>query len=129
MVARLRAHGTDCREIEAKAATTALPKSVAESIRAVADGAGGTLILGLKEDEGFAATGVVSPAKVRDDLASLCADAFDPPVRAEIDIVDFEDVQLVTAVVPEAPALQKLRYVRARGLEQWTACSCRRLPD
>ncbi len=116
IVLRLRAHGTDTPDIEAKASARALPRSVRESISAFANGSGGTVVLGLAEEDGFAAVGVEDPVKVRDDLASLCADGFVPPVRAEIEIVSFEDRALVVAVVPETPRGEKPCYVKDQGI-------------
>ncbi len=72
--------------------------------------------MGLNEKQGFAATGVEDPKKVMDDLAALCSDVLEPPVRASIQAVPFEGVSLVVAVVPELPRPQKPCYVRDRGL-------------
>ncbi|MFQ1003544.1 ATP-binding protein [Modestobacter sp. SSW1-42] len=116
LVERLRSHGTDSLDIEAKASTRALPKSVRETLSSFSNESGGTILLGLAEDEGFAAVGVDDAGKVRDDLASLCADGMEPPVRAEIEIVTFEGAQLVVAVVPEMPRNQKPCYVKEQGL-------------
>lgn len=116
LVTSLRTHGTDNLDVEAKASTPALPKSVRETLSSFSNESGGTLLLGLAEEQEFAAVGVDDPKKVRDDLASLCADGMEPPVRAEIEIVTFEGVSLVVATVPELPRNQKPCYVKDQGL-------------
>lgn len=115
-IARLREQGAEREDVEAKAAGRALPASVRETLSSFSNDRGGTLILGLNEKQGFAATGVEDPKKVMDDLAALCSDVMEPPVRAAIQIVAFEGVSLVVAVVPEVPRPQKPCYVRDRGL-------------
>lgn len=116
LVASLREQGTDAADVEAKASTRALPKSVRETLSAFSNDHGGTLILGLAEEDGFATVKIEDPSKIRDDLASLCADVMEPPVRADIEIVPFEGESLVVASIPELPPERKPCYVKDSGL-------------
>lgn len=116
LVLRLREHGTERENVEVKAAAKALPSSVRETLSAFSNHRGGVLVLGIAEADGFRAAGVTDPKKTMDDLSSLCADVLEPPVRAAVDVVTFEGVPLVVAVVPELTKAQKPCYVRDRGL-------------
>lgn len=102
--------------MEAKAAVGALPKSVRETLSAFSNDRGGLLLLGLAEESGFAPAPGFHAAKTRDDLASLCSDVMEPPVRAEVDIADFEGAQVVVASVPEMDPASKPCYVKAKGM-------------
>lgn len=101
LVERLRACGSDGTDIEAKASVTELPKSIRETVSAFANGSGGTVLLGVAEEEGFTVVGVDDPVAIRDALTSACTEVVTPPVRAEIEIVDYEGRAVVVAVVPE----------------------------
>ena len=116
LVRLLRRRGTDLPLVEAKAAVGALPKSVRETLSAFSNDRGGLLLLGLAEGSGFAPAPGFNAAKTRDDLASLCSDVMQPPVRADVDIVDVEGAQVVVASVPEMDPGNKPCYVKAKGM-------------
>ncbi|PRZ08092.1 ATP-dependent DNA helicase RecG [Isoptericola sp. CG 20/1183] len=118
IVARLRAVGDDTADVEAKAARTALPKSVRETVSAFQNAHGGVLVLGLDEKGGFEATGVDEPAKIRADLASLCAQEMEPPVRPLVATHTFEGQQLVVAEIPELDAAQRPSYYKGAGMNR-----------
>ena len=112
----LRRRGTDIEFVEAKSAKTALPKHLWQTLSAFANQRGGGIImLGLDENQGFAAVGVDDPGKVQADLASLC-DQMEPVLRPLLRIHDFEGRQLVVAEVPEIPLEQKPCHYRGSGL-------------
>lgn len=116
LLAELRAVGTDLTMVEVKASAHGLPKSVRETLSAFSNGRGGVVILGLAESDGFLPATGFDPAKIRDDLASCCADELTPPVRADIEIVAVDGASVVVADVPELDAPQKPCYVTARGM-------------
>lgn len=116
IVENLRLFGSDVYDVEAKRAATALPKSVRDTLSAFANTAGGTLILGLDEAQGFVATGVDDSSKVAADLASVCSDEMTPPLRPLIRQHVFEGVQLVVAEVPELPAADKPCFYQGAGM-------------
>lgn len=116
LVALLRRRGTDLPAIEAKAAAGGLPKSVRETVSAFSNDQGGLMLLGLHENEGFAPVPGFDAVKIRDDLASLCSDALEPPVRADIQIEDLEGAQVVVASIPELDPASKPCYVKSKGI-------------
>jgi len=115
LVALLRAHSTDLADVEAKAAAGGLPKSVRDTISAFSNDRGGTIILGLDERANFALAAGFDAARMRDALASACADEMEPPVRADIDIVELDDGAVVVAEIPELDPRFKPSYVKSRG--------------
>lgn len=116
LVRLLRRRGTDLPLVEAKAAVHALPKSVRETLSAFSNDRGGLLLLGLAEESGFAPAAGFDAAKTRNDLASLCSNVMEPPVRADVDIADFEGAQVVVASVPEMDPASKPCYVKTKGM-------------
>ncbi|CAN5578389.1 ATP-binding protein [soil metagenome] len=115
LVDRLRRFRTDTTGVEVKAAAGGLPKSLGETLSAFANGTGGVVILGLSERDGFTpAPGFDSPS-IQDGLARLCSDDMEPPVRASLDIVDFEGAQAVVLEVPGLDPVRKPSYVKHRG--------------
>lgn len=116
LVALLRRRQTDLPQVEAKAAASGLPKSVRETVSAFCNDQGGLLLLGLDEEAGFTVPSSFDAAKIRDDLASLLSDAFEPPVRADVEIHDFEGGQLVLGFVPELDPARKPCYIKAKGM-------------
>ena len=116
LVRLLRQRATDLPAVEAKAAGGGLPKSARETLSAFSNDRGGVLLLGLDEGSGFQPAAGFDAAKIRDDLASMCSDALEPPVRADIQIEDFEGKQVVVATVPELVPDAKPCFVKTRGI-------------
>ncbi|WP_199512098.1 ATP-binding protein [Nucisporomicrobium flavum] len=117
IVENLRVLGSDVTDIEVKkAAAGGLPKSLRETLSAFSNTRGGVLLLGLDETAGFAPAELGNPAKLASDLASLCSNDMDPPLRPHIQILAFEGVQLVVAEIPELPREQKPCFYRGSGL-------------
>lgn len=115
LVALLRARATDLTDLEAKTAVGGLPKSVRDTISAFSNDRGGTVILGLDERADFALAEGFDPVRIRDALASACADDLEPPVRADVDIVDLGGGAVVVTEIPELDPRFKPCYVKARG--------------
>ena len=115
VVALLRRRGTDLNTVEVKASGRDLPKSIRDTLSAFSNDSGGLIVLGLEEHEGFRPLETFDAARMRNNLASTCADEMTPPVRADIEIEDFEGHQVVVATVPEMEPRQKPCFVTARG--------------
>jgi ATP-dependent DNA helicase RecG len=115
LVALLRARSSDLTDVEAKAAAGGMPKSVRDTISAFANDRGGTIVLGLDERANFTRAHGFDPVRIRDALAAACADEVEPPMRADIDIVDFDGGAVVVAEIPELDPRFKPCYVKARG--------------
>ncbi len=114
VVETLRRTGGDRRAVEAKRAERALPQRLRETLSAFSNSpGGGTLLLGLAEEEGFRAVGVKEPKKIQSDLASAC-DQMEPPVRALIELHKFEGVWIVVAEIPEVE--EKPCYYKGAGM-------------
>lgn len=118
IVEHLRAVGTDVADVEAKAATAALPVSVRETLSAFSNTNGGVIILGLDESRGFSATGVEDPKKISSDLASMCSDSLEPPLRPLIEVHRVDGVDLVTAEVPALDPGQRPCFYRGAGMNR-----------
>jgi ATP-dependent DNA helicase RecG len=112
----LRTVETDSLHIKAKRAENDLPRRLWETLSAFSNTpGGGVLILGLDEAAGFDVVGVRNPAKIQQDLASLCGE-MDPPVRAVIDLHKIEGQTLVAAEIPELEISRKPCYYPGAGL-------------
>lgn len=115
LIEELRIAGTDSSTVEVKAAATQVPTSLRETISAFANGDGGTIILGLSEVDNFAPVAGFKASAIRDGLAQMCSDDFTPPVRADIDIIPFQDAVVVLARVPGLLPKDKPCYISERG--------------
>jgi ATP-dependent DNA helicase RecG len=116
LIALLRHARTDLCDVEVKAAAAGgLPKSLRDTLSAFSNDRGGTIILGLSEDDDFRAAPGFDAARIRDALAAACNSDLHPPVRAEIEIVPFGEALLVVAEIGELDPRFKPCYVAARG--------------
>lgn len=115
LLARLRALGVEPTDVEVKAAGGGLPKSVVETVSAFANGAGGTILLGVDEAAGFTPAARFDARAVRDALADACANKVEPPCRAPIEIDDVDGALVVRLDVPELDPVEKPCFVTARG--------------
>ena len=114
-VHRLRQAGTDLQDIEVKAASGGLPRSIRESVSAFANTRGGLIILGLSDGDFKPVP--IDAAKLAADLASACGNEVEPPIRAEFDIAQVEGHPVVAAVVDELAAGRKPCFVKSKGME------------
>lgn len=74
LVARLRRQGSDDAAVEAKSCARGLSKSVWETVSAFANTSGGTIVLGLSEQRGFAPVPGFDRARVLDQLITGLGD-------------------------------------------------------
>lgn len=118
IIRTLRDAGSDDLDVEAKRAEGGLPTSLRETLSAFSNTAGGTVVLGVDESSGFTVTGLADPGKIASDLASMCSDELDPPVRAVVQQFQIDDSWVVTAEVPEIPPAQKPCFIKARGMNR-----------
>lgn len=111
----LRAAGTDTATVEVKAFAQHLPKNLNETLSAFANTSGGTIILGLDENTGFAPVANFDPKRISDALERMCTQDMHPPVRADISIVPHAGANVVTAHIGEFPQRDQPCYVRSKG--------------
>jgi ATP-dependent DNA helicase RecG len=116
LVQALRSFGTDLSDVEAKRARDGLPRSVRETLSSFSNTAGGVLVLGLDEEQRFAAVGVADPKRVSEALTSLASAEMEPPLRPLVQLHQFEGTVLVTAEVPELDPSQKPCFYRGAGM-------------
>jgi ATP-dependent DNA helicase RecG len=114
---QLRQHGSEVTGVEAKRARDQLPRRLWETLSAFSNTAGGgVVLLGVDEEAGFTATGVEVAAKLQADLAALCSDQMEPPLRPLIQLWEVDGRTLVSAEIPELPPDQKPCYYKGGGL-------------
>ena len=116
IVKDLKSAGTDTQDIEVKESVRKLPVSLVETLSAFSNATGGTLILGLSEADGFIPVEGFRAKAMADALATISADKMVPPVRPEINIVEYSGAQLVVAQIPECIPRDKPCYVAERGV-------------
>ena len=102
-------------DVEVRAAVGDLPSTVVETISAFSNGAGGTLLLGVDESDGFSPAQGFDASRIRDALAGACADKLTPPCRAPIQLDEREGATVVRLDVPALDPVEKPCYVTARG--------------
>ncbi len=117
LVSQARFAGTDTVSVEIKKAEGGVPKSLAESVSAFANGGGGMIILGLDEKQAFAPVTVDAKA-MADALATACADQVEPASRAQIEIVQVDGMPVVAAMIPPADIQHRPCFVKTQGLER-----------
>lgn len=113
---QMRKLGSDTADIEVKSAASDLPKDIVESISAFANKSGGIIVCGISEQDGFRPTQHFDARKISDALAQACSDKMEPPVRADVQIEEFESHLVVVARIPETTPFAKPCYIKARGL-------------
>lgn len=118
LLGALQRTGSEGEDVEAKKAESSLPKSVKDTLSSFSNTRGGILLLGVDEESGFAVTGVTDGPKIAADLGSMCNTDMEPPVRAQIDVVELEDKTLVVAEVPEVEQRIKPCYVKSQGMNR-----------
>src|SRR5699024_868617 len=114
-VDRLRALGVEPVDVEVKSSVGKLPKSIPETLSAFANGQGGTILLGIDETAGFTTAEGFDAAAIRDALAGACADKLTPPIRDEVEVLEFEGSTVVRIVVSEALPKDKPCHLTDRG--------------
>lgn len=116
LVRLLRRRRTDLPAVEVKSGAGGVPRSARATLSAFSNDSGGVLLLGLSEEDGFRPADGFDAGRIRDGLASMCSDDLEPPVRADIEIEDFEGAQVVVATVPEMDRAAKPCFVKTRGM-------------
>lgn len=116
VIYQLKAAKTDNQFVEVKESVGKMPASLLETISAFANGSGGIIILGLSERNNFAPAEGFDANRIADALSQACSDKFTPPVRANIEIMEYNNVQVVVASVDEILPRDKPCYVTSKGM-------------
>jgi predicted HTH transcriptional regulator len=91
------------------------PDSLMRTIVAFANGAGGTVVVGV-EDRTRRVRGVVDPTRVEEQLASLISDRIEPRLVPELQIIPWRKTHVIAARV--FPTSTRPHYVKAEGSER-----------
>lgn len=116
VVKQLRSSGTDNQLIEVKESVEKMPSSIAETISAFANGSGGIIVLGLSEKNGFEPAEGFEAHRIADALSQTCSDKLTPPIRANIEIAEYEGSNIVVAKIEEILPRDKPCYVTNKGM-------------
>lgn len=120
-VARLRRQGSDDALVEVKASAASLSSDVWESVCAFGNTNGGTIILGLNENDHFSPVKSFALERVRDQLVS----GFEGGKKREklanapqykLQRMDFEGAQVLVIEVSEVETRFKPCYLNSRGI-------------
>jgi len=115
-IAALQRFNADFTHLEAKEAKADLPHHIWQTVSAFSNTQrGGTLILGIAERQRFQVIGVRNGGKLQHDLASLCSDEMEPPIRPAIQLHNIDGKHVLTAAIAELPSQQKPCYFKAAG--------------
>ncbi|MDR1767607.1 MAG: ATP-binding protein, partial [Propionibacteriaceae bacterium] len=107
VLADLRVRGGDSTLVEAKRAGGGVP-NLAETLCAFGNmPAGGTILLGVDERQGFAVTGVADVAALEAGVAGQARTAVTPPVHVDFESVDVAGQTVLVVTVEGLPLAAK----------------------
>ena len=115
LVRRLRRLGTDTVKLEVKSAAGGLPKSTSETLSAFANGDGGVLLLGLDEATGFLPAPGFDAQRIADALARVCHEDMEPPIRDDVEMLEFEDALVVGIDVSPLDPTRGPSHLKRKG--------------
>lgn len=122
VIARLRKQGKDDAHYEAKACKKALSKDVWDSVSAFGNTSGGTLLLGINEEDGFSLAKPFPLEKVLDQFVEGMGDGgnkgrkVDNPPQYSVSRMDFENGQILVIDIDEVENRFKPCYVSSKGI-------------
>ena len=101
--------------IELKAAHTDCPKRLYDSISSFSNqDAGGILLFGIDEKNGYRFVGVYDPQDLQKKVAAQCLQ-MEPPVRAEFTIAEVDGKIIMSAEIPSLDISERPCYYRGAG--------------
>lgn len=113
LVQQMRIHGGDLNQVEVKRGSGGIP-NLANTLCAFGNlSGGGTIIIGLDENQDFAVVGVTDAAAVHQAIAAQARKAIDPPLTVGINTVDVNGKAVVVTEVAGLPV--SLRPCKAGG--------------
>lgn len=120
-VARLRRQGNDDALVEVKASASSLPSDIWESVCAFGNTNGGTIILGLSENDNFKPVESFALERVRDQFVSgfeggRQREKLGNAPQYELQRMDFEGAQVLVIEISEVEARFKPCYLHSRGI-------------
>lgn len=113
LISLMRQLGSDLTTIEVKSAEGGFPKDALRTISAFSNTSGGTLVLGVSEEDGFEPTRSFDPRRVADALAQACREKLTPAVNPRIEMMRYLDSIVVVAHIAELRPADKPCYITA----------------
>ena len=117
IIADMRQIGNDTQTCEVKEAARHIPSTITDTLSAFSNGAGGTIILGISEKNGFTPVAGFNARAMQEALNAEC-EKLTPRVRPDIEILPFEGVNVLVAAVPPMPLRDKPCYISTKGRYQ-----------
>lgn len=111
-ISNLRALGKDDQSVEVK---SGVGKSVLETLSAFANTGGGTIIVGLSEQDGFQLVPKFD-AQVAAEQLKARGSQITPPVRPSISVVPLENGKIVVAEIDGFTSQDRPAYITERGM-------------
>jgi ATP-dependent DNA helicase RecG len=118
-------NGDETDRIEAKRAAQGVGKSFLETVSALSnepDLGGGYILLGLTKNDAaepkYLITGVSDPDTLQSEIASLCRQNFNIPIRPTLRVIPHSLGIILLVYVPEAQAHEKPVYIKSKGLDK-----------
>lgn len=116
LVSLLRRTGGEPAGVEVKDGRGGVPQSLAETLSAFSNGAGGVVVLGISETEGFSVVPLADASVLRDGAAQVAREQMTPALQVVTEIVTTEAGNVVVIEVPPARASERPVYVTSRGV-------------
>lgn len=114
-ISLMRIIGKDTQHYEVKKSRKEMPTDLPTTLSAFSNGAGGAIICGISEQDGFVPAKGFDPGSIQDSIANTCIQKLTPPVRPDIRILTFEDAPVVVANIPEMRPADKPCYISNAG--------------
>ena len=99
-ISLMRIIGKDTQHYEVKKSRKEMPTDLPTTLSAFSNGAGGAIICGISEQDGFVPAKGFDPGSIQDSIANTCIQKLTPPIRPDIRILTFEDAPIVVANIP-----------------------------
>jgi ATP-dependent DNA helicase RecG len=118
LIAEVQHRQSELDDTEVKAAHGGTPRRLYDSLSALANHAGGGVLLcGLDEERSFEVVGVRDAQRLQEDIANLAASEMEPALRPEFTIEIIDGQTVVAVEVPEVPLMRKPCFYRPAGLQ------------
>lgn len=113
LLALMREIDSDLPSIEVKSARVKFPKDALKTLSSFSNTSGGTLVLGISEDDSFAPVPGFDAKRAVDGLAHACREMMTPPVTPSIEYARYMGAIVVVARIPEMRPSEKPCYITA----------------
>ena len=113
----VRKYKSETSTIEVKSAANGFPKKCYDTFSSFSNKNGGLIIFGINEKDNFKSENIYDLNDLQKQISSMCNDAMEPKIRAEIIMVEFEGKNILAVKVKEIPQNKKPCYYKPKGLK------------